>query len=716
MKQILQSLKNGSTAIADVPMPQVKNKHLLIETHCSLISPGTEKMLLAFGEGSLLEKARQQPDKVRMVINKIKTDGLLPTLSAVQHKLDQLIPMGYANVGTVIAVGNDCAGFAVGDRVVSNGPHAEIVSVPKNLCCKIPPEVTDEAAVFTILGAIALQGIRLTAPCIGETFAVIGLGLIGLLTIQLLRAHGCRVLGFDLDDDKIQLARAFGAISFKIAEGIDVDALAKKYTQGRGVDGALITCATKSHAPIQQAAAMCRKRGRITLIGVTGLQLSRADFYEKELKFQVSCAYGPGRYDIQYEQQGHDYPYPYVRFTAQRNFEAFLDLLAMRSIDVSTLITHRYAINQADVAYAKLTEDPHIIGMILSYPRNTHDTALHAREITLAHTTSTTSGQQQQTAKHAVKLAVIGAGNYASRLLIPAFNKTPATIVTVACENGVSGYQVAKHFAIPKVTSDVATIWQDNVINAVVIATRHDTHAAFVLSALQAGKHVFVEKPLCLTAEEVTAIEAAKAKHPETMLMIGFNRRFAPLTQKIKTLLATVVEPKSFIMTVNAGAILADHWTQQPSLGGGRIIGEACHFIDLLRYLANAHITDWQVISLGNVAIATDKVSINLSFADGSFGVIHYLANGHSSFPKERLEIFAGGRVLQLDNFRRLIGFGWSNFKKQTLWRQDKGQQQCAHAFIHAIQHNLPSPIPTAEIFEIARVTIAIAEDVKARP
>lgn len=708
MKQILQSLKNGRTSISDIPMPQVKASHLLIQTHQSLISPGTEKMLLAFGEASLLEKARQQPDKVRMVVSKIKTDGLLPTISAIRHKLDQLIPMGYSNVGQVIALGSEISAneFAIGDRVVSNGAHAEIVSVPKNLCCKIPDAVTDDEAAFTILGAIALQGIRLSEPMMGEVFAVIGLGLIGLLTVQLLQAAGCRVLGFDLDEEKTALARTFGAETVNLASHADALAIAQRFSRNRGVDGVIITCATKSNVPIQQAAHMCRKRGRITLVGVTGLQLSRADFYAKELRFQVSCAYGPGRYDHHYEQEGIDYPLAYVRFTAQRNFEAFLDLLSKRAINVAPLITHRYLLQNANLAYESLTTDEKIIGIMLDYP-NKMDVQTHTRTINLIASAENTHPQSQSS----VTIGFIGAGNYANRILIPAFKKTQGLCTMIACEKGISGTQIAKRFHLPSVTTDTQTLIQHPSINTVVIATRHNDHADFVLQALANDKHVFVEKPLCLTEAELEKIVEAMKKSSK-LLMVGFNRRFAPLILKIKNLLQAKVQPKTFIMTVNALFIPEDHWTQDIKVGGGRIIGEVCHFIDLLRYLAGKPITDFHITTIKEVAIKSDKISLSLSFADGSFGIIHYLANGHASFPKERLEVFADGSILQLDNFRKLRAFGWPGFKRMHLWRQDKGQNACARAFVDAIHQGLASPIPHAEILEVARITLEIARGV----
>jgi predicted dehydrogenase/threonine dehydrogenase-like Zn-dependent dehydrogenase len=699
MKQILQSLKNGVTELADVPAPQLKSGHVLIRTQLSLISPGTEKMLKDFGNASLLKKAQQQPDKIRMVVDKIKSDGLLSTLAAVNSKLNQMLPMGYCNVGTVIAVGAGVTEFSVGDNVVSNGAHAEIVCVPKNLCCKIPASVPAEQAVFTVLGAIALQGIRLAAPTLGETFVVIGLGLIGLLTVQLLRAQGCRVLGIDLDATKVALAEQFGVTAINISQGTDPIVAAQEFSRDRGVDGVLITASTQNNEPIRQAANMCRQRGRIILVGVTGLELSRADFYKKELTFQVSCSYGPGRYDASYEEQGNDYPVGFVRWTQQRNFEAFLDMLAHKTITTTPLITHRYAIANATQAYDLLADNSLKLGILLTYPDNNENAPAPAQTIKLPTPELATANN--------ISLGIIGAGNYASRILIPAFKKSGSHLNLIACSAGISGAQVGKKYGFQQATTDVNAVFANEKINTVIIASRHDSHADFVCAALKNNKNVFVEKPLCLSLTELTKITTQFALTPNT-LMVGFNRRFAPHIQKIKSLLAPITEPKSFIMTVNAGEIPASHWTQT-SAGGGRIIGEACHFIDLLRFLAGSPISSFQVTRLGNVAIRDDKASISLTFTDGSFGIINYLANGHRSFPKERLEVFAAGKILQLDNFLKLRGYGWANFKKMNLFRQDKGQLECVKQFVNAIKNALPAPIPADEIFEVCKVTLEIA-------
>ena len=698
MKQILQSLKTGATEVAEVPLPHVGRGQLLISTSRTLVSAGTERMLVEFGKAGWIDKARQQPDKVQMVLDKIKTDGLLPTVEAVFNKLDQPLPLGYCNVGRIAKVGAGETSFEVGDRVISNGKHAEVVSVPFNLSAKVPDAVSDDEAAFTVLAAIALQGIRLVQPTLGETVVVTGLGLVGLITVQLLRAHGCRVLALDFDPEKLALAKQFGAEVVDLAAGQDPVSMATAYSRGRGVDAVIVTATTKSSEPIHQAALMCRKRGRIVLVGVTGLVLSRDDFFKKELTFQVSASYGPGRYDSNYEDKGQDYPVAFVRWTEQRNFEAVLDMMADGRLNVKPLISHRFAIEEAGQAYLLLGGAGLSMGILLTYLGI--EITPEGRTVGLAPRT-----QPQPHSSGVIKAVVsfIGAGNYATAVLMPAFKAAGAHLRSVASRAGVSGLHAGRKFDFDETTTDTNRLFADSGTNAVVIATQHDSHARFVLQALAAGKHVFVEKPLCLTLDELAQIEAAAIT---LMVMVGFNRRFAPQVKKISTLLKGVTGPKYFVMTVNAGAIPADHWTQDPESGGGRIIGEACHFIDLLRFLAGSRIASHQVTRMESPT--KDSVSISLKFEDGSMGVVHYLGNGSKAFPKERLEVFATGCVLQLDNFRKLKGFGWPGFTKMNLWRQDKGQKACAATFVQAITTGGPAPIPLDEILEVARVSIEL--------
>ena len=712
MKQILQDLKNGVTDLVEVPCPNAGSGHLLIRTSRSLVSAGTERMLLDFGKASPIQKARQQPDKVRMVLDKIRTDGLLPTLDAVRNKLEQPLPLGYCNVGVVMEVGRGVDGFAVGERVASNGKHAEVVSVPVNLCARIPDLVGDEAAAFTVVGAIALQGIRLAQPTLGEAVVVTGLGLIGQLTVQLLRANGCRVLGIDLDPAKLQLARSFGAEVVNLCAGEDPVVAAERFSRGRGVDAVIVTASTRSNEPMHQAALMCRKRGRIVLVGVTGLELSRDDFFKKELTFQVSASYGPGRYDPTYEEKGQDYPVGFVRWTEQRNFEAVLDMMADGRLDVQPLISHRFSLEQTGAAYAVVGGSEPSMGILLEYPTREEkpDAVLRLPTVALAAAVSSTASRTA--GEKAPAVAFIGSGNYATAVLIPAFKAAGARLASVASNSGVSGVHAGTKHGFDETTTDTAKLFADPGVHAVVITTRHDSHSRLVLQALAAGKHVFVEKPLCLTLAELAEIEATcrggiGQEQRGPIVMVGFNRRFAPQITKLKSLLGGVSGPKALVMTVNAGAIPADHWTQDKEVGGGRIVGEACHFIDLLRFLVGVPICRYTRSAMDTAT--GDTATLQFEFEDGSIGSVHYFANGSKSFPKERLEVFAAGRVIQLDNFTKLTGHNWPGFRKMNLWRQDKGQAACAESFVKAIAAGGAAPIAFEEILEVSRVAIELS-------
>ncbi len=706
MRQVLQDMSNGKTWLVEAPAPQVSSGHLVIRTTQSLISAGTERMLVDFGKASLLSKARKQPEKVKQVLDKVRTDGLAVTVSAVRSKLGQPLPLGYCNVGRIEAAGPGVDGMHPGDRVASNGPHAEVVKVAKNLCAKIPDNVDDECAAFTIVASIGLQGIRLAQPTLGEAFVVTGAGLIGLLTVQLLRAHGCRVLAIDFDEAKLELARSFGAETCNPARGEDPVAAGVAFSRGIGVDGVIITASTDSNEPVQNAARMCRKRGRIVLVGVTGLALNRADFYEKELSFHVSCSYGPGRHDPAYEQGGHDYPVGFVRWTEKRNFEAVLDMMASGQLNVRPLISQRFRFEDVPDAYKALTGDRSGLGILLQYPEVAANAA--AIRVTLHAFAAPAAGK--------AVVGFVGAGNFGSRVLIPAFKSAGASLKVIATSSGVSGVVHGGRAGFAEAVADARLVLEDSQVNTVAIVTRHDSHASLAASAFRSGKNVFVEKPLAVTREQLDAVRAAYEAASGPRLMVGFNRRFAPHTVKMKSLLETVKEPKAFIMTVNAGAIPAGHWTQDAIAGGGRIIGEACHFIDLMRFLAGCPITAVKATRMGrtpSMEIVEDKAAITLTFNDGSFGTIHYLANGAADFPKERIEVFAAGRVLEIDNFRVLRAWGWPGVSKMSLWKQDKGHSRGVQAFVRAIENGEASPIPAGEIFEVALASIEAAEQMR---
>jgi len=713
MQQVLQNLGTGQTLVVDAPVPGLQKGHVLIRTRRTLISAGTERMLIDFGRASLIDKARQQPDKVKLVLDKVRTDGLLSAIDAVRSKLDQPRALGYCNVGTVIEADANIPRFKPGDRVVSNGSHASIVSVPKNLCVLVPENVGDESAVFAILGAIGLQGLRLAQPTLGETVVVTGLGLIGLMTVQMLRAQGCRVIGVDYDPTRLEMARQFGAYAVNPSLGDDLVARAMDFSRGRGVDAVIITASTDSSEPVSQAAKMCRKHGRIVLVGVTGLELSRAQFYEKELTFQVSCSYGPGRYDPEYEEKGHDYPVGAVRWTAQRNFEAVLDLMAAGGLNVAPLITHRFLLDRAEEAYMLLTSTEPSLGIVLQYPESTEN-------LPNSETISLYSAKPLLTGKPIV--GCIGAGNYGGRMLIPALAAAHAQLHTLVTSNGLNAVHYGRKFGFAKASTSIAELFAQKEINTLVIATRHDSHAKLAAEGLRSGRHVFVEKPLALSRDQLAEVESAyresSAKGNSPIILVGFNRRFSPHVRHMRNLLLESHGPKSLNLLINAGAIPPGHWTQDPLVGGGRILGEACHFIDLTRFLVGARITRASVVAMhGNssAAASQDTAHISLDFADGSIASIQYYANGHRTFAKERIEVFVEGRVLQLDNFRVLRGYGWPGFRSFRTWRQDKGHAVCIEAFLQAIETGGESPIPAEEIFEVSRTTIELSETLNER-
>ena len=697
-------------------MPAPQEGHVLIRTRRTLISAGTERMLVDFGRASMLERARQQPDKVKMVFDKMRNDGVLAAIEAVRSKLDQPLALGYCNVGTVIEAGKGVDQFRPGDRVVSNGNHAGVVSVPKNLCAHIPDNVEDESAVFTVLGAIGLQGLRLAQPTLGETVVVTGLGLIGLMTVQMLRAQGCRVLGIDFDPQRLEMARKFGAAVVNPSTTEDVVMHAMEFSRGRGVDAVIVTASTDSSEPVSQAAKMCRRRGRIVLVGVTGLKLARQDFYEKEITFQVSCSYGPGRYDKSYEEKGQDYPVGFVRWTEQRNFEAVLDLMASNAVNVAPLITHRFPAERAHEAYSLLTSAEPSLGIVLEYPEEAPSKReTSSRTVVLDNTKSFAAATKPI-------VGCIGAGNYGGRKLIPALAKAGAALHTIVTSKGLSAVHYGKKFRFANASTNTAEVFGQKEINTLVIATRHDSHARLAAEGLRNGLNVYVEKPLALTVEQLAEVETAYAdsvaRGVPARLLVGFNRRFSPHVQRMHKMLQRREGPKSLALLMNAGAIPPDHWTQDPRIGGGRILGEACHFIDLARFLVGARIARASADAMGVSCAAApnlDTAQITLEFEDGSIASIQYYANGHRTFPKERIEVFASGAILQLDNFRVLRGFGCPGFRSFWTWRQDKGHAACVQAFLSAIESGGPSPIPAEEIFEVSRFAIEAAESLGGR-
>jgi predicted dehydrogenase len=692
VKQIVQNLRTGAIELAEVPAPAAKPGHIVIRTTASLISAGTERATVAVGKQSLLERARKRPEKVVELIGRVQRDGLGATLGAVQTALERLLPMGYCNVGRVEAVGADVTDFLVGDRVASNGPHAEWVMVPATLCAKVPAEVADEQAAFTVLGAIALQGVRLAQPTLGERFAVFGLGMVGLLAVQLLRAQGVSVLAIDRVPERLALARKFGAEVVSTDE--DPLGAARRLSRGQGLDGVLLATSTDSDEPLSQAAQMCRKRGRIVLLGVVGPTLNRNDFYEKELSFQVSASYGPGRYDPAYEQHGRDYPIGFVRWTAGRNFEAVLDLIADQRLDTAPLLSKRLPIDQVAQAYDLLSQTGAMLGVLFDYPAD----APAVRTVKVQAPAAKTSNRPA--------VALIGAGAHAAAALVPALTRSGARLRTVVTRGGLDAVVVARRFGAEQATTDIDAVLADPQIDAVMIATPHDSHASLTIAALRAGKHVFVEKPLALRMSELDAIAAAHAQAPDRALFVGFNRRFSPLTVKLRELLAQVREPKSVLMTVNAGALPPSHWVGNTEVSGGRVIGEGCHFVDLMLDLIGA-----PPVGVAGAALAGGPARLSgvLSFADGSTATLHYLDQGHASFPKERLEVFTAGRIYRIDNFKRLEGFGVPGFKEMTLKHMDKGVGACVAAFVDAIKRGGAPAMTGDSVLASSRATLELA-------
>jgi len=707
MKQILQSFKTGETILEDYPVPYVGSGSVLIQTSHSLVSLGTERMLVEFGRASLIEKARQQPEKVNQVLDKIKADGLLPTMEAVFNKLGQPIPLGYCNVGKVIAVGKGVSEFAIGDRVASNGPHSEVVSVPKNLVVKIPDSVSDEDATFTVIGSIGLQGIRLLKPQLGETIVVIGLGLIGLITCQLLKANGCNVIGIDLDQSKCNLAKKWGINTLNPKTNIPLKSVLD-ITQGLGADGVLITASTKSNDVISQAAQMSRKRGRIILVGVVGLNINRADFYEKELSFQVSCSYGPGRYDDQYEQKGIDYPLSFVRWTEKRNFKAILDAIKNGSLNVKDLITEKVPLVDYDKIYHNMDFNKSIAS-ILVYPGLNKD---EIKTKTILLNNSTFSGQKGV-------VGIIGAGNFTNMTVLPSLKESGAQLKMIASSGGASSTQLAKKHGISQSTTDYKEILNDEDVDTVIITTRHGSHAKLVVESLNAGKNTFVEKPLALNPDELDQIIEAynnpQQKTNSQTLTVGFNRRFSPHLIKVKQSMGDGAGAVNIIANMNAGFIPKDHWVHDLESGGGRIIGEACHLMDVCVYLSESLITSVCMNGMGkSTNLGTDNASIILNFQNGSNAVINYFSNGSKKYSKERVEVYSQERTWIMDNYRKTEAFGLKGFKTLKT-KMDKGHKTQFYELIQRTQNGGEPLIPIDEIINVTKASFATIESLKTK-
>lgn len=690
MRQVIQNVGAGQLSVRETPDPVVRRGQVLIANYRSLVSAGTEKMVRDLSKKSLLGKARQRPDQVRRVLEKIRNEGLFNTIRQVREKLDAPMPMGYSSAGIVLAVGEDVQGYQPGDRVASNGPHAEIVCVPKHLCARVPAKVDWDQAAFTVLGAIALQGIRLAKVELGETVLVVGLGLVGQLTVGLLRAAGCRVLGVDPDAGKCALALQMGA---EVAETELSAADVERLTGGLGSDAVVITASTASNGPIELAAAAVRKKGRVVLVGVVGLQLNRQPFFEKECEFVVSCSYGPGRYDARYEQRGIDYPAAYVRWTEQRNMTAVLAMIDTGRLDVSPLISHRFTVENAEQAYALMDSgaEPYL-GMLLTYPeveQRTPQPVVQLRKPALARPGTSASGGK-------LGVGVLGAGNFARLVLLPLIAaETKFRPVMLGSAGGSSAMHSGQKHGFDRVTSEEDELIHAPDVEAVFIVTQHDQHARQVLKSLRAGKSVFVEKPLCLTTTELAEIEAAIAESPG-QLLVGYNRRFSPAAVEVQRFFSAYRGPKTISLRFNAGAIPADHWLQDPDVGGGRIIGEACHGIDLATFLAGAPPVRVFAQSIGGAhspEVTDDQCFLTLQHADGSISSIAYLAGGDKAFPKERVEVFGGGQVAVIEDFRQVTTASHGKLTTGKIRAQDKGHAGEIAAWAHALREGGPAPI-----------------------
>jgi predicted dehydrogenase/threonine dehydrogenase-like Zn-dependent dehydrogenase len=723
MKQVIQNIGSGKLGLEVIPAPFAGRGHLVIANSASLISAGTEKMTQELAKKSLLGKARERPDQVRRVLEKIRNEGFFQTLEQVRGKLDEPMKMGYASAGVVLACGDGVQEYKPGDRVASNGPHAEIVSVPVNLCARVPENVPFDHAAFTVLGAIAMQGFRLAKLQLGETAFVIGLGLVGQLAVGIMKAAGCRVLGTDPDAAKCELAYRMGA---DLAEPGLGPGKVKELTGGAGADAVLIAASTKSNGPIETAANSVRKKGRIVLLGVVGLELDRRPLYATEAEFVVSCSYGPGRYDPQYEERGRDYPLPYVRWTEQRNMQAVLDLMAQGRLNVEPLITHRFDIADAEKAY-KLIEtgsEPYV-GILLKYPGiATNEPAGLAAGVSPRETDGAVHPlSSAQRAENSVRYrptnlhgklgaGVIGAGNYARSTLLPNLVKTGAFHLVSVCDlDGLMAAHAAQRHGADSASSDASAVIRDPNVQAVFVLTRHDEHARLVIEAIRAGKHVFVEKPLALCVEELAEIEKTlgEAGDKAPMVTVGFNRRFSPSAIAVRNAFGSVQSPITVSIRFNAGAIPAEHWTQDGEVGGGRIVGEACHAIDLATFLCNSPPVRVYAESIGGAAappVTDDQAFLTLRHANGSISSIGYLAGGDKSFPKERVEVIGGGKVAVIDDFRSVTLVSGGKSKTRKAWSQDKGHRAELDAFAAALKSGGPPPIPWSDLRAVSLAAI----------
>jgi polar amino acid transport system substrate-binding protein len=712
MKQVLQNRKTGRPFVGEVPVPALLNGRVLVRTVASLISAGTERAAVELVSKGLVQEARQRPDLVKAVVAKVKNEGLLNTFASVRDKMAASQALGYSAAGIVAAVADDVTEFQVGDRVACAGvgfaSHAEVLSVPKNLCVRLPEDLSFESGAYGTLGAIALQGVRLAELTLGESVVVIGLGLVGQLTVQLLKANGCRVFGLDLDPSRVSLALELGADK-AIVSSEDAGKEIEAWTRGYGADAVLITAATDSNQPIELAARVSRLKGRVIVVGMTGMDIPRAPFFSRELKLIISMSYGPGRYDPEYEERGQDYPLPYVRWTEKRNIESFLELIADKRINVERLTTHRFPIAEADRAYQLISgnlQEPNL-GVVLNYDPE----AEIVRKVSLGATAPV------RKAEKSVVVGVIGAGGYVPAMLLPHFKSEGAEFRSITTATGISAHDVGKRFGFAYAVSSAGEVLDDASVNLVVIGTRHDTHAELARAGLERNKHVFVEKPLALNDEQLDSVLEVAAES-SAKLMVGFNRRFSPLAQRAKEFFSGRETPLSILYRVNAGRIPKEHWTQNDEEGGGRIVGEVCHFIDLMQYLTGAlpvSVFAESISAKRSKIVDADSVFITLRFSDGSNGAVAYISEGDKGLAKERIEIFGAGRVFVIDDFRRATLYKEGREEQITLKTQDKGQQaQVRQVYASVLEGGL-APIGIDDLAATSRATFRVLDSLRER-
>lgn len=704
MKQVLQNAKTGAVSVMDVPAPLVRRGHLLIRTAASLISAGTERSSVESAQKNLLARAIEQPHLVKQTIDKARTEGVGRTIDAIRGKLASFTALGYSAAGTVIDFGDEVNGFRIGDRVACAGvgyaSHAEVLSVPRNLCVRLPDNVAFNSAAFATVGAIALQGIRLAELTLGESVAVIGLGLIGQLTVQLLNAHGCRVFAIDIDANKIDLAKQLGA-NDGCAPGELVKQRVVEWARGRGADAVLITAGTTSNEPVELAGEISRAKGRVIVVGAVGLNIPRKPFYDRELTFRISMSYGPGRYDREYEERGHDYPVGYVRWTEGRNIEAFLDMIAVGKINVEPLVTHRFKVDEAERAYELITSSEPHVGVLLEY----ESTRPIEERIQLSSRAAKTEAS--------VRVGFIGAGDYAKSMLLPNFKESGADFIGIATASGVSARRVGDQYGFRFCASNANEIIDEPEVNLIVIATRPASHGDLTRRSLAAGKNVFVEKPLAVTDEELDAI--LDSVSAGGALMVGFNRRFSMLARAAREFFASRQTPLSINYRVNAGRFSPNHWVQDPT-EGGRIIGEVCHFVDFTHFLTGSLTTRVfaeSIASQSSEVTDEDSVFITLRLADGSNASIAYLAEGDKSLAKERIEIFGGGRSFVIDDFRSATAYENGREKTTKLREQDKGQREEVRTVMSVVLEGKPAPITLEDLATTTRATFRIRDSLR---